>query len=167
MAKNINDKSIAEWLIPNFTIITPTDRVCASVSVMSAMQNFFNYMLGGGCGLPQVTLLGEIFDWEILRAKIDRLLEFKIEGKSNMQKWHSLLAPIFEKLVESASGRPDLHFWETFIRHSPMLVHQYILLDGCQHLIYSLEGERGREIVTLYMRITYQNGDDQLSCSRP
>jgi len=117
MAKNLKDESIAEWIIPNFTTTTPTDRVCACISVMSAMQNFFNYALGGGCGLPQVTLLGEVGDWEILRAKIDRLLEFEIEGQSYMQKWHSLLAPILEKLVESASGSPDLHFWETVIRH--------------------------------------------------
>ena len=119
ITKNIKDASIAEWLIPNFTTTTPTDRVTACVSVMSAMQNFFSYWLGAGCGLPEVTLLGEVADWEILRAKIDRLLEFEIEGQSYMQKWHTLLAQVLDKLVESASGSPDLNFWETVIKHQP------------------------------------------------
>ena len=119
LAKNIKDTSIADWLIPNFTTTTPTDRVTACVSVMSAMQNFFSYFLGAMCGLPEVTLLGEVSDWEILRAKIDRLLEFEIEGHSYMQKWHTLLAQVLDKLVESASGSPDLNFWETVIKHEP------------------------------------------------
>ena len=40
--------------------------------------------MGAGCGLPEVTLLGEVADWEILRSKIDRLLEFEMPGKNWM-----------------------------------------------------------------------------------
>ena len=118
--KNIKDASIAEWLLPNFTTTTPTDRVTACVSVMSALQKFFSYhMAMCGCGLPEVTLLGEVSDWEILRAKIDRLLEFEIERSDYMQQWHTLLAKVLDKLVESASGNPDLKFWETVIKRKP------------------------------------------------
>ena len=84
--KNIKDASIAEWLLPNFTTTTPTDRVTACVSVMSALQKFFSYsMCETHCGLPKVTLLGEVSDWEILRAKIDRLLEFDVKSSDYMQ----------------------------------------------------------------------------------
>jgi len=37
ISKNIRDPSIAEWLLPSFTTTSPSDRIAASVSVMSAM----------------------------------------------------------------------------------------------------------------------------------
>ena len=116
---NIKDPSVADWLIPSFTTTTPADKVAAGVSVMSALQEFFIYCCGGGCGLPEVTLLGEVSDWEILRAKIDRLLEFELPEHTYMQQWHTWLAHIMDKLVESARGNPDLNFWETCIKHEP------------------------------------------------
>ena len=36
-----------------------------------------------------------------------------------MQQWHEWLAHILDQLVESAKGNPDLHFWETCIKHQP------------------------------------------------
>ena len=117
--KKIKDASVADWLLPNFTTTTPTDRVTAGVSVMSILQEFFIFRFGGGCGLPFVTLLGEIEDWEILRAKIDRLLEFEVAGQTFMKQWHEWLANVLDNLVESANGNPNLHFWETCIKHQP------------------------------------------------
>ena len=117
--KNIIDESMTDWLLPNFTTTTPTDKVAAGVTVMSTLQAYFNYSGGGGCGLPKVTLLGEVEDWEILRAKIDRLIEFELPDRDWMQKWHEWLALILDELVKSRSGRPNLRFWETCFKHKP------------------------------------------------
>ena len=119
ISKNIRDPSIAEWLLPSFTTTSPSDRIAASVSVMSAMQKYFSYEVVCGCGIPNVTLLGEVADWEVLRSKIDRLLEFEVSGNNYMETWHAWLAYVCDKLVESASGSPDMHFWETIIKHEP------------------------------------------------
>ena len=119
ISENIRDPSIAEWLLPNFTTTSSTDRIAASVSVMSTMQKFFSYEVSCGCGIPNVTLLGEVADWELLRSKIDRLLEFEISGNNYMAKWHAWLAYVCDKLIESAKLKPDMHFWETIIKHQP------------------------------------------------
>jgi len=52
------------------------------------------------CGIPKVTLLGKVEDWEKLRSKIEKLLDFEINGK--MKDWHALLSKVLDKLVESA-----------------------------------------------------------------
>ena len=51
------------WLIPAFTTTTVNDRVVAAVSVMSTLQNYFEYVCCLMCGIPKVTLLGTVEDW--------------------------------------------------------------------------------------------------------
>lgn len=61
--KNIKDPSIAEWLQPNFSTTTETDRIAASVSIMATLQKYFKYVCMTECGLPRVTMLGVVEDW--------------------------------------------------------------------------------------------------------
>merc|ERR1719265_2235508 len=92
IATNIKDPSVAQWLIPAFTTTTQDDRITASVTVMSTLQAYFEYVCCLCCGIPNVTLLGTTADWRALRAKIDRLPQYDLEGKQ-MTAWHKMLAP--------------------------------------------------------------------------
>jgi len=114
---NIKDPSIAAWLLPSFSTTEPNDRVVAAVSVMATLQAYFDYKICLCCGLPRVTLLGTPRDWEALRAKLDRLLEFDLEQKC-MQEWYNMLVPVVDELVQSAQGRPDVRgFWDRICSH--------------------------------------------------
>ena len=117
IAKNIKDPSIVEWVIPSFSTTTENDRIVSSVSLMASLQNFFDYKFVLRCGIPNVTLLGTPQDWEMLRAKVDRLLEFSIEGKNHMEVWHGWLAHICDNLVASANGSPSMDFWDKVACH--------------------------------------------------
>lgn len=131
--KNVVDEKVVDWLLPNFTTTTDTDRTVASIIIMSAMQKYFTYTCCIECGIPEVTLLGTVEDWKKLRSKIDKLLEYNVasidqdqECKNNsnnknnindqninvMLKWHSLLAPILDEFVNSAQGRVNVDFWD-------------------------------------------------------
>jgi hypothetical protein len=79
---------------------------------MSAMQNYFTYKFCFRCGIPEVTLLGSVADWEMLRAKVDRLLEFELPESDLMAKWHGWLSGICDNLVLSARGEIPMQFWE-------------------------------------------------------
>jgi hypothetical protein len=117
IVKNIKDQSIVDWLLPGFTTTTPKDRVVASVSIMSAFQNFFDYKLMRLCGIPEVTLLGTVEDWQLLRGKVDRLLEFEVSGQNYMTKWHGWLSTICDNLIASASGSDTIEFWDHVVSH--------------------------------------------------
>merc|ERR1719171_299660 len=78
IVKNIKDPSVARWLLPDFSTTTPTDRVAASVSVMSTLQAYFDFVCCLCCGIPKVTLLGSPEDWQRLRSKIDRLPDYDL-----------------------------------------------------------------------------------------
>ena len=62
IAKNINNPSLQEWIMPSFTTTTDMDKVVASVLMMGTMKKYFVYALGEICGIPSVTLLGEKSD---------------------------------------------------------------------------------------------------------
>eukprot|EP01006_Ploeotia_vitrea_P002257 TRINITY_DN106922_c0_g1_i1.p1 TRINITY_DN106922_c0_g1~~TRINITY_DN106922_c0_g1_i1.p1 ORF type:complete len:389 (+),score=61.53 TRINITY_DN106922_c0_g1_i1:61-1167(+) len=108
IVKNIKDPSLCSWLLPSFTTTTPTDRVVASVSVMSALQSFFDYKFGLCCGIPSVTLLGTVEDWKDIRKRVDRLVEFGAQTKA----WAAMLAPILDEFVRTASGEKNKEFWD-------------------------------------------------------
>merc|ERR1711879_868203 len=55
-------------------------------------------------------------DWGLLRTKIDRLPEFDLEEK-HLTTWHAMLVPVLDQLVNSAEGKPDLHFWDRVCCH--------------------------------------------------
>mmetsp|Transcript_11072 Transcript_11072/g.20128 ORF Transcript_11072/g.20128 Transcript_11072/m.20128 type:complete len:419 (+) Transcript_11072:42-1298(+) len=116
IAANIKDPDLVKWLILSFTTTKENDRIVAAVTVMATMQAYFKYVMRMDCGIPKVTLLGTVEDWQQLRAKIDRLPEFDLQDKL-MTKWHKLLSPVLDELVRSSEGHPDVIFWDRIVNH--------------------------------------------------
>lgn len=110
----IKDPTVKDWVIPNFSTTTSTDKVVGSVVLMSSMKSYFSYKLQLCCGLPKVTLEGVEEDWVHLQDKAKRLLEFdngSILEKGNMKKWYKMLGPILQHFTESVKGKPDIGWW--------------------------------------------------------
>ncbi|EFC44600.1 predicted protein, partial [Naegleria gruberi] len=107
---NIKDPSIRNWIIPNFSTTTKTDRMVGSIVLMASMKNYFDYQISLSCNLPNVTLLGNVEDWIEIRERAERLLEFDTK-EGYMRKWVKILLPILDKFVDSAKGNPDIEWW--------------------------------------------------------
>ena len=97
--KHAVDPELREWVMPNFSTTTTHDRIVASIVFMGAMQKYFNYMCALACGLPSVTLQGERADWQKLLNRLEKLPSLGKEAK----KWHSLLAPVFQRFLLTLS----------------------------------------------------------------
>ena len=115
MSEHLKDPDVRAWLIPSFSTTTVNDVVINSVVLMSAMQKYFKYVCFIECGLPQVTLLGTLEDWQTLRAKIDRFVKYDIDNQ--MKDWVSLLGPILDEFVNSYQGKVNLEFWDKVCSH--------------------------------------------------
>lgn len=57
MQDNVLDAGWKEWIMPNFTTTTDTDKVVASVMFMGTIRKHFGYIERTGCGIPTVTLM--------------------------------------------------------------------------------------------------------------
>mmetsp|Transcript_36154 Transcript_36154/g.81830 ORF Transcript_36154/g.81830 Transcript_36154/m.81830 type:complete len:391 (-) Transcript_36154:188-1360(-) len=116
IVENIKDPSLVEWLLPAFSTTTVHDRVVAAVSVMSTLQSYFEFVCCLMCGIPKVTLLGTAEDWQALRGKVDKLLDYNLKD-DHMSSWHKLLVPVLDNFVASAMGKPNLAFWDVVCSH--------------------------------------------------
>lgn len=110
IAESIKDPSVRDWVLPAFTTTTDKDKVVGAIALMASMQSFFTYKFCLKCGIPSVTLLGTVADWELLEKKARRLLEFDTDAKY-MQKWYAMLQPILENLTKSARNDPSIEWW--------------------------------------------------------
>jgi hypothetical protein len=116
MKKYLKDPSIAEWAVPEFSTTTDDDRIVGAICLMAGTQNYFSYSYFMRCGLPQVTLLGTPEDWQQLRERTSRLLEFDCDQRF-MKKWHQMLDPIMEQFIKSSQGQPNLKWWNQITNH--------------------------------------------------
>ncbi|PKS10688.1 hypothetical protein jhhlp_002444 [Lomentospora prolificans] len=105
---------LLDWIQPNFTTTTDSDRMTANVLMMGLMKAYFKFEGEVICGLPSVTLLGEKSDWEALYDKIDRLSEFGVEPT----EYQARLRPILSRFVKTFD-EPDSDeikdFWNSIV----------------------------------------------------
>ena len=111
ISSNIKDPSIKEWVIPNFSTTTQTDKLVGAIVLMSSMKSFFSLKFMLCCGLPKVTLEGVEEDWVELQNRAKRLLEFDIFSNGHMKKWYNMLAPILQNFTDSVRGKPPIDWW--------------------------------------------------------
>jgi len=111
IGKNIHDKDLKDWIIPNFSTTTDHDKIIGSMVLMASAAKFFSYKFQLMCGLPKVTLLGEVQDWQNVQKRAESLLKYECKA-GYMKAWLTMLRPILAEFVNSASGKPDIEFWE-------------------------------------------------------
>ncbi|KAN0077606.1 protein of unknown function (DUF4419) domain containing protein [Elaphomyces granulatus] len=115
--KNLVDPSFSEWVMPNFTTTTDTDRTVAAILMMGGLQGYYGYKLTLRCGLPSVTLLGDRSDWVALLTRIELLPKL---GPETTQ-WYRLLKPVLTRFVgafDSPESSETKDFWQTIVHYS-------------------------------------------------
>ncbi|KAH8168124.1 hypothetical protein CIB48_g173 [Xylaria polymorpha] len=94
---NVVDEGLRQWMMPDFSTTTNHDKAVAAFGMMGAMQQYFDYEIMCGCGLPSVTLLGIRHDWEILASRVDKLYKYGEECRH----WASLLQPVMRYMLRT------------------------------------------------------------------
>ncbi|KAH8647171.1 hypothetical protein BX600DRAFT_503350 [Xylariales sp. PMI_506] len=119
IAKNVKDPELKGWIMPSFTTTTNVDRTVAAILFMGAMQKYFSYQISMTCGIPTVTLLGDVSDWKDILSRLDKL---DLLGEESA-RFAALLRPILRGMVlsfEDPGSERVIQFWNT-IAHKRML----------------------------------------------
>lgn len=103
-----------ERLISDFTTTGPLERAISNLTLMDSMQKFFSYGVMTCCGIPQVTLTGEVADWKKLYNKAAVLAEYDLAW------WTKELLPVLEQFKLSAEGKADIDWWKSFYNQYSM-----------------------------------------------
>lgn len=115
IAGRVKPAWMLDWIMPGFSTSNSNDEMTATVLMMGLMQHYFSFTGGIVCGLPQVTLLGDKFDWQRLLDKLDQLPNFGAQASD----YATQLKPIFSKFVQTFD-EPDADdvkaFWKQIVR---------------------------------------------------
>lgn len=102
---------IIDLLTADFSTTTPTSRIASQITVMKAMENYFEYIyIYAVCGIPEVTLLGTPEDWQKILDKTRQLARY------NLSWWVDEMVPVLEKIVETSKGKIDRNFWRSMFK---------------------------------------------------
>ncbi|TGO59476.1 hypothetical protein BCON_0044g00360 [Botryotinia convoluta] len=110
---NVVDKSFQSWILPAFSTTTRIDTIVCSSVMMSTMKKYFNYRFHLMCGIPTVTLLGEVSDWEEILRRLDKLESFG-PAHQELIHWKEMLTPVIQNMIltfENPGAIAQVDFW--------------------------------------------------------
>ena len=147
----------------SFSTSTPLDHVTRSMTVMHAMQKYFDYRLLCLCGFPYILLEGTKEDWKKLKQSTERLLSKLDEFGS---KWCQSLLPLLDKMTEPFDGIVDRLFWNAMFILAPEWelsgsFTRFVLMSGWVNIffpyLYSKQryGSKGRDYSPNHYCIPY------------
>ncbi|PKS08746.1 hypothetical protein jhhlp_004799 [Lomentospora prolificans] len=115
IGENVNDPTLVDWIIPDFSTTTQEDKTIAAVVFMGAMQKYFEYYFDcATCGIPNITLLGKKQDWISLQRRVDKMLQWGREA----EMYHRLLTPILRHMVlsfDDPTSEAVTSFWAKIV----------------------------------------------------
>jgi len=94
----------------DFSTSGETERIAGEIALMDVFAPYYAYVGGIICGIPEITLTGTVDDWRSIRARVDVLAELGLEF------WTASLAPILDRLIDAAAGRPDRAFFQAIYK---------------------------------------------------
>jgi hypothetical protein len=109
---------LLDWIQPRFTTSTRNDMMTANILIMGLMQHYFTFSASALCGIPSVTMLGELKDWQRLLQKLENFKEF---GEQPAQ-YANILKPIISGFIQAfkePSSSQAREFWSKIIFMKP------------------------------------------------
>ncbi|EYF06958.1 DUF4419 domain-containing protein [Chondromyces apiculatus] len=120
----------------DFSTSTEVERVAGQVALLDVHAPYFEYALLCVCGIPEVTLLGSVEDWQRIRQRVEVLAEL------DLGFWTASLAPICDALARTAAGEIDLAFWRRI--YKPRDAYGGDVITGWIARLYPYLIEEGR-----------------------
>jgi hypothetical protein len=100
-----------DMIAPAFSTTGIVEKAAFEITLMDAMQEYFDYDTISICGIPQYILQGEIGDWERIYRQAEKL------AKYNLDWWIQHLLPTLKEFISAKSGEPNPDFWAEFYGH--------------------------------------------------
>lgn len=117
-----------DLMVSNFSTTTEITHTASCVTMMDALQSYFEYEFRTLCGIPEIELRGSTDDWIAIRNRVQAFEEFELGW------WVKALTPILDELVESAKGNINKEFWSSFFKYSQQSGGPYI--HGWIHYLF-------------------------------
>merc|ERR1711963_1175424 len=117
---NIKVDQYVDTIRSDFSTSTATHRIVSEITVMSSMQEFFEYCMRTLCGIPFVEMEGTEEDWLKLKSKLLDLRNMLTPIHSSIgltPAWWIKIEVICDKLIDTYRGNGDKEWWSKIFSH--------------------------------------------------
>ena len=95
-----------DLMVCDFSTTGMVERISSQITMMESVKKFFKYVIMGmGCGIPDITLLGTPDDWKNIRSRLARLDDLELGW------WRQELEPVLDEFVNASEGNVNRKFW--------------------------------------------------------
>jgi Domain of unknown function (DUF4419) len=101
---------LAETCLPSFSTTGKIEKAAFEVSLMRAMDPYFDYRVSLVCGIPEITLEGTPEDWERLEKHAAELARYGLDW------WIDPLKPVLRQFSNASRGQVDTAFWQDMVK---------------------------------------------------
>ncbi|MFO0559525.1 MAG: DUF4419 domain-containing protein [Polyangiales bacterium] len=109
--------------------------IACEISLLGAMQNYFELEVHTLCGIPSITLEGTPAEWNDLRERTALLDEL------GLADWRRSLDLVLASVVDTVSGRVRSGFWREFYKREDASGGPHI--SGWINVLFPFLGEKG------------------------
>lgn len=109
--ENLVDKTVKDWILPNFTTTTTNDVISCGIIFMAVTKKYFEFSCCLKCGIPNVTLEGTVADWVDILSCLEKLKSYKLD------KWYDMLKKIVAEFVDAKKNKANIDFWHRICNH--------------------------------------------------
>lgn len=96
----------SDLMVCNFTTTGLVERISSQITMMESVKKYFKYVvMGSGCGIPDITVLGTPDDWKNIRSRLSRLDDLDLGW------WREELEPVIDEFVNASEGNINKKFW--------------------------------------------------------
>ena len=119
---NIKLDEYVDTIRSDFSTSASVHRISSEITIMSSMQEYFEYVMNFMCGIPYIELLGHERDWAQLREKFLTLKTMlkPIDKQIGLDDWWNRVEVILDKLIDSYNGNADVNWWTNIFRYTEM-----------------------------------------------
>jgi Domain of unknown function (DUF4419) len=105
--------TLVHLMSPTFSTTQVLETAAFQVTLMEAMNSYFEYEERVFCGIPQITLTGKPSDWKWI---LDHINDF---DKYELAWWTAALKPVLKQFYNASKGKIDTPFWQSIYSISP------------------------------------------------
>ena len=103
-----------DGMTADFGTTTPVQKIISQITLAYSVNQYFDYVMLLGCGIPAVEMLGSEEDWKKLTSKL-KVLRTLLEPTENdlglPSEWWDLVEKVFWKLLATYQEKPDKKWW--------------------------------------------------------
>jgi hypothetical protein len=122
---NFTKLEATDLFVSNFSTTSDVSKTCSKIVIMDSFQKYFEYEFVTLCGIPEFRILGKKSDWQIIKAKANKLAQIIPE----FGIWINSLNEILQQFIDIYDDKIDSKFWNEIYKSKQSVLFLCLVIE--------------------------------------